>query len=335
MRRVSFIGVLCVSLGVAAVAVAAPVGGMRGALLPASRRLVQRAAPGTCAVASGAVSRTVGSGRVLLGARTVGSVVDRSPAGMAQAFSVRGLTAGTVASIKVYLASGSQARKVMVALYSASGCRSGSRLTSGSLARPKAGAWNAVAVRPMSIQAGRMYWLVVLGSRGVLRFREPGASRCTSASSRLRGLTALPVSWKVGVLSNGCGISAYAVGAAATIQHGTLGTGASAGAAAPVSTAGSTGAAGSAASGSGGAGSGLSGVSNPLGPTAAFAVSADPTIGQSVTFNGSGSTCDLGPCTYAWDNDGGNRRSRTSRLGAGTSFSTRSRGVHRSRRMCA
>jgi hypothetical protein len=33
-------------------------------------------------------------------------------------------------------------------------------------------------------------------------------------------------------------------------------------------------------------------------------VSANPTIGQPVTFNGSGSTCVVAPCTYAWDDDG-------------------------------
>ena len=40
-------------------------------------------------------------------------------------------------------------------------------------------------------------------------------------------------------------------------------------------------------------------------PTAALTVSANPTIGQPVTFNGSGSTCDATPCTYKWNDDGG------------------------------
>jgi hypothetical protein len=236
---------------------------------------------------------------------------------MAQAFSVRGRAGGSAASINVYLASRNQARKLMVALYSATGCHPGSRLTTGSLARPKAGAWNAVAVQPASIQAGRMYWLIVLGSRGVLRFRERGTNGCTSATSPLRGLTSPPASWKAGVLSNGCGSSAYAVGATATIQRGTPGTSAPTGSGAPSSTAGSPNS--SSGGTNGGTGSAPPGgvSTNPLAPTAAFTVSPNPTIGQPVTFDGSGSTCAAGPCTYKWDDDGGEPPTGNWPLGSG------------------
>src|SRR5579862_4586174 len=47
------------------------------------------------------------------------------------------------------------------------------------------------------------------------------------------------------------------------------------------------------------------GASSPAAPTAAFTHSSNPTIGQPVTFNGSKSTCAATPCTYTWDDDGG------------------------------
>ena len=317
MRRLSFVAVLCVSLGVVAVAVAAPgVGGLAARLLAGPRLVVDRAAVSGCSVGSGAVRWGVGVGRVVLGGRRVGSVVGESPAGVAKAFVLRGQAAGRVVSIKVYLASGSRARKVMVALYSGSGCQPGSRLTGGSLARPRAGAWNAVAVRPASIQAGRMYWLVVLGSRGVLVYRELGTNGC-SAGGSVRGLDALPALWSGGGQSGGCGISAFALGASPTVVHGTRGTGASGGSGGPTLTSSSNGA-GGAESGGSGAGVGLlNGAPDLLPPTAAFTVSSNPTIGQPVTFDGSGSACTIGPCTYAWDNDGAEPPSGEQPLGSG------------------
>jgi Protein of unknown function (DUF4038)/Putative collagen-binding domain of a collagenase len=108
-----------------------------------------------------------------------------------------------------------------------------------------------------------------------------------------------------------CGVSAFAVGVGATIQHGTLsGTSPSVGVPAAGGGAGSGGeSAGTPSDGSGDGGS-TSTVPvtlppNPTTPTAAFTVSADPTIGQPVTFDGSGSTCLVIPCTYTWDDDGG------------------------------
>jgi hypothetical protein len=46
-------------------------------------------------------------------------------------------------------------------------------------------------------------------------------------------------------------------------------------------------------------------VYEPPAPTAAFTVSQNPTIGVPVTFDGSASICSAPPCTYAWNDDGG------------------------------
>jgi hypothetical protein len=43
-------------------------------------------------------------------------------------------------------------------------------------------------------------------------------------------------------------------------------------------------------------------------PTAAFAYSASPVAGQPITFDGSGSSCPDGPCTYEWSDDGSKTR---------------------------
>ena len=312
MRLGSLVAVLCASLAVVAGGVAAPMGARR--LAAAARvatsgpRVARGVVSRSCAVSARAGTKRggAGAGGVVLGVRSVGPVVGQGAAGVAHGFVVWGRASGTVAAVSVFVGSGSRARRLMVGVYSATGCRADVRLTSGSLVGPRAGAWNRVLVRPVLIQAGRMYWLVLLGRGGVLRFREPRADRCASAGSQLANLTSPPLSWKAGAVSDGCGVSAYAV-AAATIQHGTL-SGAPVGGSTPVATVTATTTTAGTGSGSGsgtGTGTGTGGIPDPLAPTAAFTVSPDPTIGQPVTFDGSGSTCVVGPCTYAWDDDGG------------------------------
>ena len=306
MRRASLIVVLCVSLTVVGVSVAAPLGARLSAARPRAARKTapaHRVTSRGCSVA--APQRRAGVALVVLGARTTGPVLGASPAGVARAFSVRGRAVGLISSIQVYVAAGSRARRLMVALYSASGCRAGSRLAVGALHRPKPGAWNAVRVSPTWIATGRSYSLVVLGSGGVFRFRRPRGPVCASAASR-RGLSAPPFSWKAGIPGTGCGVSAYAVGASSSIVHGTLGTTFPTGVLTSTAGAGGGASVGTSAGSGGGAGGGpVGGVPNPPAATAVFTVSADPTIGQPVTFDGSGSSCVVGPCTYAWDDDGG------------------------------
>ena len=311
MRRASLIAVLCLSLGVVASGTAAPL----AATLSETHAMthvragrtgygrVRPAAARTCVAATSSRSSggNTSAGRILLGGRQIGPVVGQSPAGTPYAFSLRGRTTGRISSVDLFVAARTRARKLAVALYSATGCQAGFRLAVGSLSRPKSGAWNTVVVHPTTIQGGKLYWLAVLGSGGPIRFREPRGTGCPSPSSGQRNLPSPPRFWTAGAPSNRCPISAYAVAVRPTIQHGTLsGT---TGSTSVSTTSGGTVAGG--ASGSTSTTTTTSALPNPLAPTAAFTVSPDPTIGQPVTFDGSGSTCVVTPCTYAWDDDGG------------------------------
>src|ERR1700722_6948851 len=234
MRRASLIAGLCLSLGVIASGAAASLpttlsgkhslayafhrSARHGPVRPLASRKCHPETRG--AADQGAAD----GGRILLGARKIGPVTGQSAPGVAQGFLVRGRATGTVSSIHVFVASRSRSRKLMVALYSATGCHGGSRLAAGSLVRPRPGAWNAVRVQQASIQAGRLYWLVLLARGRHVRFREVRAHRCAGGSSGRRKMMSLPRFWKPAVLSNRCGISAYVVGAVTTTQGGT-GTG--------------------------------------------------------------------------------------------------------------
>ena len=204
MRRANFIVLGCLSLAAAVwgpgTTYARPVDSSAGSLA-ARRHALRRAAAVRCV--QGMVPTTtpsrMGGGWVLIGERTVEPRGAESPAGSARAFSFRTRGNGTGSAIAVYIGSGNRAKKLTVALYGNVNCRPGARLTSGSLALPHARAWNTVNVRHAVIQAGRTYWLAVLGSGGGLSLRERPVKRCSSYVSRGRS-SALPSSWKAGTL---------------------------------------------------------------------------------------------------------------------------------------
>jgi hypothetical protein len=243
MRRTWFACVVCLSFGLAAwgstAALARPAGWVAGfASLSAGQQLAaERPGPHRCPARAAAQTLLApeGGGWILLGQRRIQPRMGQDPAGVAQAFSFHAGTTGEVSSIHVYVDSRNRARRLMVALYSNSGCRPGSPLTAGSMAMQvararhgakvhrrgarAAGAWQAVGVPGARITAGRTYWLVVLARGGVFRFRERSSGRCASQSSKRRHLTSLPRSWKPAGTGLTCAISAYASGTRAVFPH--------------------------------------------------------------------------------------------------------------------
>ena len=222
MRRAYIAVALCLSLGMA-------LGPSATAFTEKSRSLarsVERssgrrpASSKSCAAATSATAHAqkVGSKPVLLGVRAVGPASAHTRPGIAQAFAFRGRRAGRAQAIRVYIAKGDKARRLTVALYSAGSCAPAARLTSGSSARLKARAWNAVSVRAMTVHAKRTYWLAVMGSGGTLRLRDRSdrkARGCISLTTT-NGKKSPPKHWRGGTRHDACALSAYVVGSAET-----------------------------------------------------------------------------------------------------------------------
>ena len=136
-------------------------------------------------------------GSMLLGEGSIEPAVDRSPPGWAQAFAFRSVRAGTVSAVEVYVGRHSRAKRIASGLYSDSSCHPGSMITRGTMTRPKDGAWNAVHVRAVAVQANKTYWLFVLGSGGMLSLRDQSARRCSTrvAQQRYMTMTTLAHAW--------------------------------------------------------------------------------------------------------------------------------------------
>jgi hypothetical protein len=133
---------------------------------------------------------------------------------MAEAFPLRGRIAGTGVSINIYLSRRNRARKLVAGLYASANGLPGSRLTEGSISSTKPHAWNTIKVAPVSIRAGRTYWLVVLGKGGALDVRRRGVAGCARETYYRKRLSSLPLVWRGGTRLYACPVRAYVRGAA-------------------------------------------------------------------------------------------------------------------------
>ncbi len=157
-----------------------------------------------------------GGDPVLFGDRNVEPTLDSNPAGLAEAFPFSSQTTGTATSISVYVDSHNKAPALVAGLYSNSDGHPGSRLASGSLSSPRAGAWNTVTVSSTVVRAGRTYWVAVLGKGATLYFRDRSNGPCDSESSYQADLNHLRSRWRPGARWRTCPISAYVSGAVRT-----------------------------------------------------------------------------------------------------------------------
>lgn len=151
---------------------------------------------------------------VLLGNSGVASSQDSDQAGTAEAFPVAAAATGTATQLSVYLDAGSTADAVTVGIYSDSGSGDpGTLLGKGVISSPSAGAWNTVTVSGIDLASGRRYWLAVLGTGGMLAFRdEPSGEGPQSQTSLQDNLSTLPASWSSGESWQTGDASLYAAG---------------------------------------------------------------------------------------------------------------------------
>src|SRR5882672_3593837 len=117
---------------------------------------------------------------VLLGDQTIAPKSDSNPAGSAEAFKTNATASGTVATLTVYVDTGSTATSLVAGLYADAAGKPGALLGAGTLTSPAAAAWNTVALTTgVSVTSGTAYWIALLGPSGTLRFRD----HCCSAAS--------------------------------------------------------------------------------------------------------------------------------------------------------
>ena len=165
------------------------------------------------AVTSGVSSAT---GTVLLGDQVVEPKSDSNPAGVAEAFQTTAVASGTVATLTVYVNTGSTASSLVAGLYADAGGHPGALLSQGTLNAPTAGAWNDVPLLGVPVVSGTPYWVALLAPSGTLAFRDRCCGGGTAAeTSSQTTLSALPASWTTGSAYKDGPFSAYGTAAVA------------------------------------------------------------------------------------------------------------------------
>ncbi|HEX3688932.1 MAG TPA: hypothetical protein VHV28_04520, partial [Solirubrobacteraceae bacterium] len=148
----------------------------------------------------------------LFGNQRIESSADNNQSGLAEAFPFAGHTGGTARAVNVYLDSHNRASTIVAAIYSDNHGQPGSRLATGSLSSPKAGAWNAVPISAASVASSKSYWIAILGKGGTAYFRDRSQGPCQSINSHQARLTSLPSTWTSGTRWTTCPTSAYVTG---------------------------------------------------------------------------------------------------------------------------
>jgi PKD domain-containing protein len=134
----------------------------------------------------------------LLGNTSNNTNDDYNPDGTAEAFQFTASASGTVTHLWVKVVSGFTATSLKLGLYrnTATGNHPQTLLTSGS-ATPVAG-WNDITVPSASVASGTKYWIAVLGTGGIIKFRDGSTSNGRAEGSLQTNLTTLPSTWSTG-----------------------------------------------------------------------------------------------------------------------------------------
>ena len=184
--------------------------------------IARDAAGNTISSAAVAVVVSNAASALLLGADTVQGLADTNPAGMAETFKYVATASGSARTLNFYVDSASAATTLEVGVYSDSGGRPGTLLTSGTISSPTSAAWNTATLSSSpTLTAGTTYWIGLLGTGGQLNYRD-GATGSCSESNSASALTSLPATWSSGITWPTCDLSAYvssASGATATSVH--------------------------------------------------------------------------------------------------------------------
>jgi beta-glucanase (GH16 family) len=154
-------------------------------------------------------NKTFAAITVLFGDTAVETTLDSDDPGSAEAFQSTASTTGTLGSLTVYLDSASNSARLAAGIYANAGGHPGTLLSQGTSTALQAGAWNTVSIPPVSVSAGTVYWIAILGTSGTLYFRDTTNGSCYSENSAQSNLATLPASWMSGSRWSSCRLSAY------------------------------------------------------------------------------------------------------------------------------
>ncbi|MDX6476157.1 MAG: hypothetical protein QOH95_1668, partial [Gaiellaceae bacterium] len=158
-----------------------------------------------------------GAATQLFGTQTLQASADSEVAGRSEAFKVTASATGQLATIKVYVDTGSAATKLAAGVYADNAGHPGALLGQGSISLPVAASWNAVTLpATVPVTAGQAYWIALLGTGGTVRFRDCGHCGPASEGSLQTTLSSLPATWTTGGSWLDAPLAAYGLSGAAT-----------------------------------------------------------------------------------------------------------------------
>ena len=164
--------------------------------------------------ASAYVNGATATQTVCLGDQSSAPSADSNSAGVAPAFAYQATASGTTSDIEFYVNSGTTASKLLLGIYADANGKPGSLLTSGSVASPKAQAWNDVGVGSVTVTAGNTYWIALLGTGGQIDYQDTWGGSGSSYVEATTGLATLPATYASGNEYNASPASAYVLGLA-------------------------------------------------------------------------------------------------------------------------
>jgi Bacterial Ig domain len=150
------------------------------------------------------------AGQALLGDQVLETGNDSVGAGQAEAFRTTATASGSVATMRVYVGTGT---KLAIGIYAANGTHPGALLGQATLTGLTANAWNAVTLPATSVTSGSTYWIALLSpsGSGTLTFRDKPGGGASETSSQAT-LASLPATWTTGSTYTDGPLSAYGTG---------------------------------------------------------------------------------------------------------------------------
>lgn len=138
---------------------------------------------------------------LVLGNPSIETVTDSNPAGSAEAFKTTAANDGVITTMKLYIDAGSTATEVVTGIYDDNLGHPGKLLGQIKFNPTKSGSWVQIPFPTVKVTAGKTYWIAVLGTNGVIKFRDSiGSGNVPLETSSQTDLNKLPATWETGAV---------------------------------------------------------------------------------------------------------------------------------------